>query len=75
MTCSKGRAWVGDVAARELRQGACSRQIASSIRFTDLPIYLKRSGKMAKWLLNYARNANNPIPVAFATTTTKVNAP
>jgi hypothetical protein len=35
-------------------------------------IYLKRSEKMA---LNYARNANNPIPVAFATTTTKVNAP
>ena len=28
-----------------------------------------------EWLLNYARNANKPIPVAFAITTKKVNAP
>ena len=30
---------------------------------------------MKKWLLNYARNANKPTPVAFAITTKKVNAP
>jgi hypothetical protein len=28
-----------------------------------------------QWLLNYARNANNPIPVASAITTKKLNAP
>jgi hypothetical protein len=28
-----------------------------------------------EWLLNYARNANKPIPVAFAITTKKVNVP
>jgi hypothetical protein len=28
-----------------------------------------------EWLLNYARNANKPIPVASAITTKKVNAP
>jgi hypothetical protein len=28
-----------------------------------------------EWLLNYARNASKPIPVAFAITTKKVNAP
>ena len=28
-----------------------------------------------EWLLNYARNANKPIPVESATTTKKVNAP
>jgi hypothetical protein len=31
--------------------------------------------ELEKWLLNYARNANNPIPVASAITTKKLNAP
>ena len=44
-TCSKGRAWVGDVAARELCEGASSRQN----RIVDT-IYLKGSGKMATQL-------------------------
>jgi len=31
--------------------------------------------EVKKWLLNYARNANKPTPVASATTTKKVIAP
>ena len=31
--------------------------------------------EVGKWLLNYARNANKPIPVASAITTKKVNTP
>ena len=31
--------------------------------------------EVKKWLLNYAKNANDPIPVASVITTKKVNAP
>jgi hypothetical protein len=31
--------------------------------------------EVEKWLLNYARNANNLIPIVSATTAKKVNAP
>ena len=36
---------------------------------------IDRKLEEVEWLLNYARNANKPIPVAFASTTKKVNAP
>ena len=36
---------------------------------------INRKLEEVEWLLNYARNANKPIPVAFASTTKKVNAP
>jgi hypothetical protein len=36
---------------------------------------IDRKLEEVEWLLNYARNANNPIPVASAITTKKVNAP
>jgi hypothetical protein len=36
---------------------------------------IDRKLEEVEWLLNYARNANKPIPVAFAITTKKVNAP
>ena len=38
----------------------------------DLP---KNWEKVRKWLLNYARNANKPIPVESAITMIKLNAP
>jgi len=31
--------------------------------------------EVGKWLPNYARNVNNPIPVGFAITMIKLNAP
>jgi hypothetical protein len=31
--------------------------------------------EVKKWLLNYARNANNPIPVVSAITTKRLNVP
>jgi hypothetical protein len=36
---------------------------------------IDRKLEEVEWLLNYARNANKPIPVASAITTKKVNAP
>jgi len=36
---------------------------------------LPRIGGTEKWLLNYARNANKPIPVESAITMIKLNAP
>jgi hypothetical protein len=36
---------------------------------------IDRELEEVEWLLNYARNANKPIPVASAITTKKVNAP
>jgi hypothetical protein len=36
---------------------------------------IDRKSEEMEWLLNYARNANKPIPVASALTTKKVNAP
>ena len=51
------------------REAARKRQNASWMRFTA------NWRKAEKWLLNYARNANNPIPVASAITTKKLNAP
>jgi hypothetical protein len=35
----------------------------------------RKIGGKVEWLLNYARNASKPIPVASAITTKKVNAP
>jgi hypothetical protein len=46
---------------------------AGSGRIFDT-IYYKLE-EVEKWLLNCARNANKPIPVASATTTKKVNVP
>src|SRR5271165_6906578 len=43
-------------------------QVASAIRFVA-------NWREVEWLLNYARNANKPIPVASAITTNKVSAP
>ena len=34
-----------------------------------------RKEEVEQWLLNYARNANKPIPVVFAITMRKLNAP
>ena len=36
--------------------------------------FITKLEEVEKWLLNYARNANNPTPVASAITTKKVNA-
>jgi hypothetical protein len=36
---------------------------------------IDRKLEEVEWLLNYARNANKPIPVAYAITTKKVSAP
>ena len=57
----------GDCVARASRVKPVS-QVASSIRFN-------RKLEEVEWLLNYARNANRPIPVASAITTNKVSAP
>ena len=57
----------GDCVARASRVKRVS-QVASSIR-------LNRKLEEVEWLLNYARNANKPTPVASAITTKKVNAP
>ena len=51
------------------REVTHKRQVASRMQFTA------NWRKVEKWLLNYARNANNPIPVASAITMKKLNVP